>query len=155
MASDEKPHYERNKMTFFPSKAWWRISPAARTDWRTEEINLHSIKSSRLQHPGPQQTSLLSVLIQQLIYFLIIPDKGKGYREHLLFYASRNRTCGRIRAISRILVRSCLVGCYINTNRAALHFSEENNTPYPVLNPSLLYKLSLKKQLKGELLNCY
>lgn len=129
MASDEKPHYERNKTTFFPSKAWRRFSPAARKDWRTEEINLHSIKSSRLQ-----QTSLLSVLIQQLIYFLIIPDKGEGYGEHLLFYASRNRTCGRIRAISRILVRSCLVRCYINTNRAALHFSEENNTPYPVLN---------------------
>ncbi|KAL1249032.1 hypothetical protein QQF64_022350 [Cirrhinus molitorella] len=130
MASNEKPDYERNKSTFFPSKACQRFSPAARKDRRTEEINLHSIKSSRLRHPDPQQTSLLSVLIQQLIYFLIIPDKGEGYGEHLLFYASRNRTCGRIRAISRILVRSCLVECYINTNRAALHFSEENNTVF-------------------------
>lgn len=131
MVSDEKVDYERNKKTLFPLKAWRRFSPAALKDYRTEEINLHSIRSSRLQHPDPQQMSLLSVLIQQLIYFLIIPDKGEGYREHLLFYASRNQTCGWMRAISRILVRSCLVECYINTNRAALHFSEENNSLEP------------------------
>lgn len=152
MASDEKTDYERNKKTFFSSKAWQHFSPPARKDWRTEEINLHSINSPRLQHPDPQQKNLLSVLIQQLIYFLIIPDKEEGYGEHLVFYASQNQTCGRIRAISRILGRSCLVECYINTDREALHFSEENNSPHKSLELDLPCYISwaLRKNLSDN-----